>query len=58
MNFNEWLAYGVEQGFCTEQFCLTHDGYPTWEGEYLHGSESDDSCIHMVRLGIEEDWEV
>jgi hypothetical protein len=57
MDFDEWLRYGVEQGFCSEQFCVTHDGGP-WSGkEELMWEDGEDPCRHMVRLGTEKDWD-
>ena len=56
MNFDEWLAYGVEHGFCTEQFCDTHDGMPLHPTEEAAWERGDDPCAHVVRLGQPEDW--
>lgn len=42
-SFEEWLAYGVEHGFCSPQVCATHAGI--------------NFCVHVVRLGNEEDWQ-
>jgi len=56
MNFDEWLKYGIENGFCTEQFCSTHDAMPLHETEERAWSEGNDPCAHMVRLGMPSDW--
>jgi hypothetical protein len=56
MTFEEWLAYGVRLGFCTEQYCETHEGSPMTEEEQQEFDEGGDPCIHVVRLGSEEDW--
>lgn len=56
MEFNEWLEYGIEKGFCTPQFCNTHDGYPMHESEVNEWEEGGDPCAFMVRLGTEDDW--
>lgn len=45
MNFQEWLDYGLENGFCGPTVCLTHDGYPTTEEEDL----DDEPCIFVIR---------
>ncbi len=33
MDFNHWLAYGIEQGFCGPPVCTTHDGIPSTREE-------------------------
>jgi hypothetical protein len=57
MTFEEWLAFGVANGFCTEQVCDTHAGYPTTETENRLFEVGVDFCIHVVRLGTPEMWE-
>lgn len=56
MDFDEWLKYGVDNGYCTEQFCNTHDGMPMSESEEQAWEDGNDPCMHVVRLGTEEDW--
>ena len=59
MNFEEWLKYGIENQFCTEQFCYTHDGppmHPTEERAWEEGTEPP--CQQMIRLGTLDDWEL
>jgi len=57
MTFDEWLKYGVEHGYCTPQFCETHDGGPFSELEAQMWEDGEDPCRHMVRLGTEKDWD-
>ena len=33
MEFNERLRFGIKHGYCTEQFCNTHAGYPMHDSE-------------------------
>jgi hypothetical protein len=58
MTFDEWLKYGVDNKFCTEQFCDTHDGGPMHETEMEAWDRGDDPCKHVVRLGSYENWEI
>ena len=58
LTFEEWYQYGVENGFCSPQFCNTHDGYPMHESEVDAWDQGGDPCAHMVRLGTEEDWDI
>jgi hypothetical protein len=58
MNFEEWLKHGIENGFCTKQFCNTHDGMPMHETEEKAWEEGQDPCAYMVRLGTPSEWEL
>ena len=57
LDFDQWLEYGVEHGFCSEQYCDTHDGPPMSDTEVLVWEDGQDPCLHVVRLGTPEDWE-
>ena len=57
MTFEQWLAYGVQHGFCSEQFCDTHDGGPMTEAESAVWDAGFDPCRHMVRLGTPKEWD-
>jgi hypothetical protein len=58
MTYEEWLALGISSGYCTPEFCWTH------EAPYMHETEtslidlSEDPCIKVVRLGSYDDWEL
>jgi hypothetical protein len=57
MTFDEWLRYDIENGYCVEQTCNTHDGVPLTEYENAQFDEGFDPCVHVVRLGAPEDWD-
>ena len=57
LTFDAWLAIGNFLGYCSEQFCETHDGGPFTEAEYAAWDNGDDPCRHVVRLGTPEDWD-
>jgi len=57
MTFEEWLKLGVDEGYCTPQFCLTHAGQPMTNNEEAQWELGDDPCCHMVRLGTPADWD-
>jgi hypothetical protein len=57
MDFNEWLDYGIEHGYCSPQFCSTHDAAPMTDSEEKAWEEGFDPCMHVVRLGTTIDWE-
>lgn len=58
MTFEEWLEFGIKNGYCSEQFCDTHDGPPMHESEEKAWEDGGDPCMHMVRLGTIEDWNI
>jgi hypothetical protein len=49
MDFEEWLKFGFDQGWCGPAVCETHDGVPLSEKEAEEFEESD-PCIHIIRL--------
>jgi len=57
MNFDEWIQYGIDKGFCSEQYCDVHDGPPFSMSEAIVWDDGGDPCVHVVRLGSVEDWE-
>lgn len=48
--FEEWIAYGIEKGWCGPPVCSTHDGLPMSEQEDSGFDEGQDPCIHVVRM--------
>lgn len=50
MNFDEWIQYGIEQGWCGPPLCYTHDGLPMTMEEDDEFEEGHDPCISIIRL--------
>jgi hypothetical protein len=50
VTFGEWLRLGIEQGYCSEPVCVTHDGLPSVPGEDEAWESGDDPCLPAVRL--------
>jgi hypothetical protein len=46
----QWLQFGMEQGWCTETVCFTCDGFPMTEEESDLFERGYDPCVHGVRL--------
>lgn len=46
LDFDEWMSFGIEKGWCGPPVCNTHDGLPLSETEY----DLEDECIHIIRL--------
>ncbi len=57
MDFDQWLQMGLDSGFCSNQFCATHDSPPVTEAEYADFDGGYDPCVMSVRLGSPADWE-
>jgi hypothetical protein len=49
MTREEWLAYGIEQGFCSMPICVYHDGIPTTHSEDLDIDKHGEICLHLIR---------
>ena len=62
----EWLEFGRQKGWASQQFCVTHDGPPTTADEDAAWEDGDDPCCFAVRLiehgvtytGGREGWSV
>ena len=58
MTIEQWIAYGVANGFCSEAFCDEHEGSPMSETEIeLFDTGIEMPCRTSVRLHAEEQWE-
>ena len=57
MSFEDWFNYGVANGYCSDQFCSTHDAAPMHDTEEAEWQLGGDPCMHVVRLGCVDDWE-
>ena len=56
--FERWLREGMVNGYCTEQYCSSHETGPMHESEWEALEAGIDPCNHVVRLGSYEDWDV
>lgn len=54
MNFDEWISFGIEQGWCGPPVCYTHDGLPMTEEESVT-DDIDAYCMHIVRMYEDQD---
>ena len=50
MTFDEWLQYGLSQGWNGPAVCAIHDGLPTTEEEDAGWELGADDCVHVLRL--------
>jgi len=58
LDFDQWLQYGIDNGYCSEQFCNTHDVSPVHSSELDAWDNGSDPCAHVVRLGSYDDWDI
>ena len=49
LTFEEWMHYGMLQGWTGPAVCYTHDGLPLSEEEQDEFEEGD-PCINILRL--------
>jgi hypothetical protein len=50
MTFDQWIQYGISQGWCGPALCAIHDGIPTTAEE----DDDGDSCLQIIRLYEDE----
>lgn len=48
MTREEWLKFGIENGYCSPPVCYFHDGIPTTPEEDEKFYE-EEQCIHIMR---------
>lgn len=48
-NFDDWLSYGLKQGWISEVVCSTHEGLPMTDEE-VEELEDWDACIPAIRI--------
>jgi len=46
----DWYQTGVDNGYCTQYFCDTHDGIPMSDQEIESWEEGNDDCYWVLRL--------
>lgn len=52
--FGIWLQNGIERGWVTDPFCVTHDGGMEYmsEEEVEEWEQGGDPCQHVIRIMI------
>ena len=51
MEIGEWLQIGIDNGWVTEPFCMTHDGDPYMtEEEQEEWEDGGDPCAHVIKF--------
>lgn len=51
LSFDEWMEYGINQGFCGPAVCYTHDGLPMSSEEWMEEeANGEPPCMHIIRL--------
>lgn len=49
LSYDEWMEFGLINGWCGPPVCYTHDGLPLSVDEDEEFSEGD-PCIHIIRM--------
>jgi hypothetical protein len=56
LDFDTWLAVGIEQGWCGPPVCETHDGLPMSDEEYaIMEIDGEPPCVHIIRLYADDE---
>lgn len=50
MTFDEWVAMGQEQGWCSAPVCQTHDMVPMSDDEATEFDAGEDPCVWVLRV--------
>jgi hypothetical protein len=51
MEMGEWYQIGIDNGWITEQFCMTHDGDPYMtEEEQQEWEDGGDPCCFVIKF--------
>lgn len=50
LTFEQWMSYGIDQGWCGPPVCCTHDGLPMSPTERDEFDEGLDPCVHIIRM--------
>ena len=48
--FRLWLQRGIDEGWCSNTVCATHDGVPSTVQAQEEWDKGWDPCEHIVRL--------
>lgn len=49
-NFNEWVVIGLDNGWCSEPVCETHEGLPMTKDEEQEWESGNDPCVLAMRI--------
>lgn len=49
-DYDEWIAYGHEKGWCSKIVCVTHTWVPMGSSEEEQFIDGFDPCIFAVRI--------
>jgi len=53
----QWIQFGVREGYCSAPFCDTHDGPPMADSENEVWDQGGDPCMVYIRVGTQAEWE-
>ena len=53
LTLEQWIQYGIDNDYCTREYCDTHDGYPHEDRKLideLWQYSSGDHCMTVVAI--------
>ena len=57
LTFDQWIQYGIDNEYCSREYCDTHDAYPNDNREMLNELweySGGDHCMTVVALNSGE----
>lgn len=49
-DFDDWIKFGWDRGWCGPVVCYSHDGLPLTADEVDEWGEGFDPCLHVIRV--------
>ena len=50
LDFQEWVEYGVVNGWVAQPVCYHHEMLPVTDAESEQMDEGDDPCLNVIRV--------
>jgi hypothetical protein len=57
IRFEDWLGFGIRNGWVSDQVCATHEGVPSTDEGRIEWDEGGDPCEVVIRVWPPEKWQ-
>jgi hypothetical protein len=57
LDFEDWLGFGIRNGWVSDQVCATHEGVPSTDEGRIEWDEGGDPCEVVLRVWPPEKWQ-
>ena len=48
LTYNQWIAIGIDNGWCGPAICYVHDGLPMTRDEQEDLIDGEEPCVHII----------